>query len=99
MQASFEIEKAFEERLRDKMERNRAEIVEAEGLQSVEYWRTEHKDTIEYAFVSKWASNEHFKRWISREEHVNEHRTMQANRNQNDGPKMKKTLRSYEVLA
>ncbi|GGH75027.1 heme-degrading monooxygenase HmoA [Pullulanibacillus pueri] len=100
MQAKFEIEKEHEERLERKAQNNKREIENAEGLLSYECWRRELKETVEYAFVSKWETQNHFKAWISREEHVNQHKAANAQRKEGiiDPVKMKKTLHSYEVL-
>ena len=100
MQAKFEIDKSHEDRLKNKAEKNKEEIQKANGLLSYECWRRELKETVEYAFVSKWESQNDFKNWISREEHKNEHKQMNAKRKAEEITtiKMKKTLNSYEIL-
>jgi len=102
MNACFETDKADEQRLMAKAQKNQKEIEGAKGLVSYECWRTEHKDTVEYVFVSKWEKQDDFKAWISREEHVNEHkarRQMQRESGVKPQSALKKTLRSYEVYS
>ncbi|PKR86565.1 antibiotic biosynthesis monooxygenase [Heyndrickxia camelliae] len=100
MNARFEAEKSHEERLKAKAKKNKQDIQGAEGLVSYECWRKEKKDTIEYVFVSKWEKQEDFKTWISRDEHVAEHKA-QRQQQKETGVKptsaFKKTLQSYEV--
>ncbi len=101
MNASFEIETEHEDRLRAKAEKSKAENTHAPGIRSFEVWRKDHGQTVEYLFVSKWDSEADFKAWISREAHVEEHKAMHKHRKENPETvqvKMKKTLRSYEVL-
>ncbi|GGE48711.1 hypothetical protein GCM10011391_29420 [Pullulanibacillus camelliae] len=99
MQAKFEIDQDHEDQLRQKAIKNKKEIEQATGLLSYECWRRELKDTVEYAFVSKWEKQEDFKAWISREEHVQEHKNARAHPSHaTDAVKMTKTLHSYEVF-
>ena len=98
--ATFEIEKAYEERLVKKREKDQAQLAKAKGILSFECWRRENKDTVEFVYVSKWESQDAFKAWISRDEHVNEHKEMNKRRKENEQTeqvKMKKTLRAYEL--
>lgn len=98
--ASFEIDKAQEDRLINKAKKNEKEIKAAKGNISFECWRKEHKDTVEYVMVSKWESDTDFKAWISREEHVQEHKAMHKARKENGGEqvKVKKVLESFELF-
>ncbi len=98
--ATFEIEKAYEDRLVKKREKDQAQLAKAKGILSFECWRRENKDTVEFVYVSKWESQDAFKAWISRDEHVNEHKEMNKRRKENEQTeqvKMKKTLRAYEL--
>ena len=98
--ATFEIEKAYEERLVKKREKDQAQLAKAKGILSFECWRRENKDIVEFVYVSKWESQDAFKAWISRDEHVNEHKEMNKRRKENEQTeqvKMKKTLRAYEL--
>ncbi|KHD85856.1 antibiotic biosynthesis monooxygenase family protein [Heyndrickxia ginsengihumi] len=98
MHASFEGSKENEDRLIAKCKKTKAENAHAEGILSTEIWRKKHRDRIEYAIVTKWESEENFKAWISREEHVQEHREMQkAKKEGTPQVQLKKTLRSYEL--
>ncbi|UEX89641.1 antibiotic biosynthesis monooxygenase family protein [Staphylococcus ratti] len=45
-----------------------------EGLIAVEVWKNETKDKLEYAIVSKWHDKKDFQAWVSRPEHVEEHK-------------------------
>ncbi|MFC4619535.1 antibiotic biosynthesis monooxygenase family protein [Camelliibacillus cellulosilyticus] len=100
MNASFETDKKYEDKLRVKAQKNKGDIQKAEGNISFECWRKDHGDTVEYVFVSKWKDQADFKNWISREEHVQEHKEMNKKRKEGeqDGFKLKKVLRSYELL-
>ncbi|MDT3764768.1 antibiotic biosynthesis monooxygenase family protein [Priestia filamentosa] len=99
MNASFEIDKEHEDRLAHKAKKNKQEILEADGVVSFECWRKEHRETVEYVFVSKWEKQEDFKAWISREEHVEEHKEMNKKKKvEEPAVKIKKTLRSFETL-
>ncbi|MGM7719936.1 hypothetical protein [Metabacillus sp. Hm71] len=51
--AVFEIEKAYEERLVRKHEKDKSELGKAKGLVNFECWRRENKDTVEFVYVSK----------------------------------------------
>lgn len=98
--ATFEIEKAHEDRLVKKREKDQAQLAKANGILSFECWRRENTDTVEFVYVSKWESQDAFKAWISRDEHVNEHKEMNKRRKENEQTeqvKMKKTLRAYEL--
>jgi heme-degrading monooxygenase HmoA len=98
--ATFEIEKAYEERLINKREKDKTQLTEAKGLLSFECWRRENKDTVEFVYVSKWDSQDAFKAWISRDEHVHEHKEMNKRKKDNEEKeqvKMKKTLRAFEL--
>lgn len=98
--ATFEIEKAYEERLVKKREKDKAQLAQAKGILSFECWRRENKDTVEFVYVSKWESQDAFKAWISRDEHVNEHKEMNKRKKeteQTEQVKMKKTLRAFEL--
>lgn len=59
--ASFETEKKFEERLKQKAKKNKTEIEEAKGNLSFECWKKDSADKVEYIFVSKWKKNSSFK--------------------------------------
>jgi len=72
--ASFETEKKFEEQLKQKAKKNKTEIEAAKGNLSFECWKKDSADKVEYVFVSKWEDKQFFQAWISREEHVNEHK-------------------------
>ncbi|KKI94070.1 antibiotic biosynthesis monooxygenase [Bacillus sp. SA1-12] len=98
--AVFEIEHAYEERLVRKHEKDKLELGKAKGLLNFECWRRENKDTVEFVYVSKWESQDAFKAWISREEHVNEHKEINKRKKENtlkEQVKMKKTIRGYEL--
>ncbi|WEG13712.1 antibiotic biosynthesis monooxygenase [Pullulanibacillus sp. KACC 23026] len=99
--ACFEVDKAGEDRLKAKARKNEQDIQGASGLVSYECWRTDHKDTIEYVFVSKWEKQDHFKAWISRDAHVEEHKARRQRKKESGVEPQypfKKTLRFYEVV-
>ncbi|MDQ0217788.1 antibiotic biosynthesis monooxygenase [Peribacillus cavernae] len=100
MNASFEIEKEYEEILLEKGKKDKKELEAAKGIISVERWQKEHSETVEYVTVSKWESQADFKAWIARDEHVEEHKEMNIKRKESvQTPyKIKKTLRSFEVV-
>lgn len=101
MNASFEAEKQFENKLIEKAEDTGKEARQAEGNISFECWRKDHGETVEYVLVSKWNEQADFKVWMSRESHVQEHKEMQQKRKEGmaDEFKPKKKLRSFEVLS
>ncbi|MCM3444580.1 antibiotic biosynthesis monooxygenase family protein [Metabacillus halosaccharovorans] len=98
--ATFEIGKIHKEILEKKREKDKEKLAEARGLISFECWKRENTETVEFVYVSKWESQSDFKAWISREDHVNEHKQMNKKRKENlqlEQVKMKKTLRAYEL--
>ncbi|WP_139491278.1 antibiotic biosynthesis monooxygenase family protein [Brevibacillus dissolubilis] len=100
-QASFEIDKNHEDRLIAKSQKNQKEIAQADGLISYECWRRVHAETVEFVFVSKWNAQADFQKWISREEHVQEHKEKYKEQKASGVEpqvKMKKTLSFYEVF-
>ncbi|AVX06704.1 MULTISPECIES: antibiotic biosynthesis monooxygenase family protein [Priestia] len=98
--ASFETEKKFEEQLKQKANKNKAEIEAAKGNLSFECWKKYSADKVEYVLVSKWEDKQFFQAWISREEHVNEHK--EANKKKmkacSEAMEIKKMLRFYEAV-
>ncbi|MGY0694973.1 antibiotic biosynthesis monooxygenase family protein [Virgibacillus sp. FSP13] len=98
MNASFTTDKEFEDRLKKKAMKNKDEALEAKGNISFECWRKYHNEEVEYVLVSKWEEQSDFKSWISRDEHIQEHKEMQKNPVKDDTFKLKKKMRSYEVL-
>ncbi|MFP7735536.1 antibiotic biosynthesis monooxygenase family protein [Priestia aryabhattai] len=98
--ASFETEKQFEDQLKQKAKKNKAEIEAAKGNLSFECWKKDSVDKVEYVFVSKWEEKQFFQAWISREEHVNEHKEVNKKKTQApaEAMKVKKTLRFYEAV-
>lgn len=99
MNASFTTDKQFEDRLQDKAEKTKNEALEAKGNIDFECWRKyHHNEEVEYVFVSKWEEQSDFKNWISRDSHIQEHKDMQKNPEKDDAFKLKKKMRSYEVL-
>lgn len=100
MNASFEIEKDYEYILEEKGKKDQQQLMVAKGIIAVERWRKEHTDRVEYVMVSKWESEADFKGWLTREEHVNEHKDMNKKRKESgERPyHIKKTLRSFEAI-
>ncbi|WP_285767074.1 antibiotic biosynthesis monooxygenase [Peribacillus sp. SI8-4] len=99
-QASFEGEKVIEYKIITKLKQTIKETIDVEGLISTDYWLKENKDRVEYVFITKWKSKDHFIKWITREEHVEEHK--QRNKQKKHGLQeevtIKKTLRQYESV-
>lgn len=75
-QASFEGHKGIEPMILNKFKESMKETIGAKGLVSADCWSRESKDNVEYVFVTKWETNEDFKLWVSREDHVEEHKEM-----------------------
>lgn len=100
MNASFEIEKNYEYILEEKGKKDKLHLTDAKGIMAVERWRKEHTETVEYVMVSKWESEADFKKWITRDEHVNEHKDMNKKRKESEQLPyhVKKTLRSFEAI-
>ncbi|WP_085520550.1 antibiotic biosynthesis monooxygenase family protein [Tuberibacillus sp. Marseille-P3662] len=100
MNASFTVDKAHEERLAQKCRQNDQDLKEAQGRISHEFWHKDHGETVEYVIVSKWESEDDFKQFISREDHVQEHKAMNKERKENPENhfKVDKKLRSFEVF-
>lgn len=100
MNASFEADKKFEDRLMDKAKKTQDEAQEAEGIISFECWRRDHGETVEYVLVSKWENQSNFKAWISREDHIQEHKEMRQKqaKGEQDEFKPKKRLHSFEAV-
>lgn len=99
-QASFEGDKANEAKIIAKMKKTFAELQDVSGLLSSECWKKEKNDVVEYSIVTKWTAKQDFIAWLSREEHVNEHKEMNKQRKQgiSEKPSMKKTITQYEEI-
>lgn len=99
-QAHFEGEKHNEDKLINKMKKTQEDLSGVEGLHAVEVWKKEKTDTVEYVIVSKWTAKKDFTAWLSREEHVNEHKEMIKQKKQgiSEKPVMKKTIVQYETV-
>ena len=93
--ASFSADKEQEEYLARKCQHDYQESQGAEGLLSFDIWKREHPDSVEYVLVSKWNSKDHFKAWISREEHVQGHKDQRQQKDV-DRPKLTKKLTYFE---
>ncbi|MFP7489254.1 antibiotic biosynthesis monooxygenase [Bacillus paralicheniformis] len=99
-QACFEGDKTNEHKIIAKLQKTMNETINTPGLVSVDCWLKENKDRVEYVFVTKWESKDHFKTWVTREDHVEEHKEMnkQKQQGQQEEVKIKKTLRQYQVV-
>ncbi len=99
-QACFEGDKINEHKIITKLQKTLKETINVEGLISTECWLKEKKDRVEYALVTKWESKEYFKKWLMREEHVEEHKEMNRQKKQGSQEEVKftKTLRQYEIV-
>ncbi len=99
-QACFEGDKIIEHKIIAKLQKTMKETIDVEGLISTDCWLKENKDRIEYVFVTKWKSKDHFKKWLTREENVEEHKEMNKQKKQGSQEEVKinKTLRQYEIV-
>ncbi len=99
-QAHFEGGKLHEDKIIAKMKKTKEQLNGVEGLHAVEFWKKEKMDTVEYVIVSKWTEKKDFTAWLSREEHVNEHKEMIKQKKQgiSEKPVMKKTIIQYETV-
>ncbi|MDY0943861.1 antibiotic biosynthesis monooxygenase family protein [Priestia megaterium] len=98
-QACFEGDKIIEHKIITKLQKTLKETINVQGLISTECWSKENKDRVEYVLVTKWENKEHFKKWLTREEHVEEHKEMNKQKKQGSQEELqfKKILRQYEV--
>ncbi|MCC9135050.1 antibiotic biosynthesis monooxygenase family protein [Pontibacter silvestris] len=94
--ASFEIDKPNEAVLEAKTQKDYEKSQNAKGLVSFEVWKREHSETVEYVLVSKWESKDDFKFWISRDEHVDEHKEQRIRKEESERPKITKKLSYFE---
>ena len=99
-QASFEGNKSIENKIISKLQKTMNETINSEGLVSVECWLNTKRDNVEYILVTKWENKEFFKKWVSREEHIEEHKEMAKQKKQGLGNEVqfKKTIRQYETI-
>ncbi|MBE0337744.1 antibiotic biosynthesis monooxygenase [Paenibacillus sp. 23TSA30-6] len=99
-QAHFEGLKSNEERITQKIIKTVASTENIQGLLNLECWKKEKDNVIEYVLVTKWKSKKDFMTWLSREEHVNEHKVMNIQKKQGkiEEPVMKKTILQYESV-
>jgi len=69
-------------------------------LLTLECWKQENNDRVEYVIVTKWTTKKEFISWLSREEHVNEHKEMNKQKKQgiNENSILKKTIFQYEAV-
>lgn len=95
--ASFSAEKEQEAYLAQKCQHDYEESHGAAGLISFDIWKHEHPETVEYVLVSKWESKDHFKAWISREEHVQGHKEQRQHK-EVVRPKLTKKLTYFESV-
>lgn len=82
----------------NKLKNSMKETIGAKGLVSTDCWSRESKDNVEYVFVTKWETKVDFKVWVSREDHVEEHKEMNKHKGQEPAEKAKKTIRQYEEV-
>ncbi len=99
-QACFESEKINEGKLIEKAKNTLSQTKGANGLIAAECWKRDKKELVEYAIVTKWHTKSDFIAWLSREEHVNEHKEMHKRKKQgvSEAPLFKKTLFQYETM-
>lgn len=94
--ASFETDKATEDVLVRKFEKDSQAMKGVEGLLSYEVWKHETPQTVEFVAVSKWESKEAFKAWISRDEHVQGHKEQRQHKAEEGAPRITRKLSYYE---
>lgn len=99
-QALFESDKSNEDKLVEKVKNTVKQTKDIQGLLTVECWKRENKDLVEYAIVTKWTAKKDFIAWLSREDHVTEHKEMNKQKKQgiSDKPIFKKTLLQFEAI-
>lgn len=99
-QALFESDKSNEDKIVEKVKNTIKQTKDVQGLLAVECWKKENKDLVEYAIVTKWTAKKDFIEWLSREDHVTEHKEMNKQKKQgvSDKPVLKKTLLQFEAI-
>lgn len=99
-QAHFEGVKSNEDRIIQKVKKTTAETVDVQGLINLDCWKKEKDNLVEYVIVTKWNSKKDFIAWLSRDQHVNEHKEMNQQKKQGiiEEPIMKKTVFQYESV-
>lgn len=100
-QALFECDKSNEDKVVEKIKNTVEQTKNVQGLLAVECWKKKNKDlVVEYAIVTKWTTKQDFIAWLSRQEHVNEHKEMNKLKKQgmSDKPILKKTIHQYETI-
>jgi heme-degrading monooxygenase HmoA len=102
-QAHFEGDKLNEDKIIIKIKSTIDQTKDVEGLLALECWKkdsNDRNDRAEYVLVTKWTTKKEFITWLSREEHVNEHKEMNKQKKQgvSEKPTLKKTILQYEAV-
>lgn len=99
-QAHFEGDKFNEDSIILKIKKTIDQTEDVQGLIALECWKKENSEHVEYVIVTKWTSKKQFITWLSREEHVNEHKEMNKQKKQgiSEKPILKKTILQYETV-
>lgn len=99
-QAQFEGDKINEEKIIAKIKNTIDQLENVQGLLSSECWKKESNDRVAYVVVTKWTTKKEFITWLSREEHVHEHKEMHKQKKQeiSEKPIMTKTIFQYQAV-
>ncbi|WP_458120646.1 antibiotic biosynthesis monooxygenase family protein [Paenibacillus sp. Z6-24] len=99
-QAHFESDKFNEDYIISKIKKTIDQTEDVQGLIALECWKKESNAHVEYVLVTKWTTKKEFTTWLSREDHVNEHKEMNKQKKQgvSEKPILKKTIVQYESV-
>ncbi|MCY9007373.1 antibiotic biosynthesis monooxygenase [Peribacillus frigoritolerans] len=97
-QANFEGDKFNEDKIIEKIKNTIDQTKDVQGLLALECWKKKRNELVEYVLVTKWTTKKEFITWLSREEHVNEHKEMNKQEKQgiSENRIFKKTIFQYE---
>lgn len=72
-----------------------------QGFRGAEVWKSESKSKLEYAIVSKWDDKKDFQAWVSRPDHIEEHKSMNKETEEQEKAKyqkIEKQIKKYEIV-
>lgn len=72
-----------------------------QGFKGADVWKNETKTKLEYVIVSKWDDKKDFQDWVSRPDHVEEHKNMNKAAEEQEKAKYQKIdkqIKKFELV-
>ncbi|MCD8841683.1 antibiotic biosynthesis monooxygenase [Staphylococcus arlettae] len=86
--------------LDEKAAQVKEEFAGFDGLIEFEVWKNETKNKLEYSIISKWNDKKDFQAWVSRPAHLEEHKNMNKEKEQEKAKyeNIDKQIKKYELV-